>query len=65
MWTLIGIALMVVFIAVDYHVLMEIAPFLYGVGILLLAYLLASDRLTRNVKSWITSAASVFSHRSS
>src|SRR6185295_10344875 len=53
MWTLIGIVLMVVFIAFDYHLLMEISPFLYGVGIVLLAYLLASDRLTRNVKSWI------------
>src|SRR6185295_13519137 len=53
MWTLIGIGLMVVFIAIDYHLLMEVAPFLYGVGIVLLAYLLASDRLTRNVKSWI------------
>jgi len=52
-WTLIGIILMIVFIAIDYHVLMEIAPFLYGVGIVLLAYLLVSDRLTRNVKSWI------------
>src|SRR5947207_3530764 len=52
-WTLIGIILMILFIAVDYHVLMEIAPFLYAIGILLLAYLLASDRLTRNVKSWI------------
>jgi rod shape determining protein RodA len=53
MWTLIGIVLMIVFIAIDYHVLMEIAPVLYGVGILLLMYLLVSDRLTRNVKSWI------------
>src|SRR3954464_13082567 len=53
MWTLIGIGLMVLFIAVDYHVLMEVPPFLYGVGIVVLAYLLASDRLTRNVKSWI------------
>src|SRR5207302_825105 len=53
MWTLIGIALMILFIAIDYHLLMEVAPFLYGVGIVLLAYLLASDRLTRNVKSWI------------
>jgi rod shape determining protein RodA len=52
-WTLIGIILMVLFIAVDYHVLMEIAPFLYAVGIILLTYLLISDRLTRNVKSWI------------
>jgi len=40
-WTLIGIILMIIFIAIDYHVLMEISPFLYG------------DRLTRNVKSWI------------
>ncbi|HEX3071228.1 MAG TPA: rod shape-determining protein RodA, partial [Thermoanaerobaculia bacterium] len=53
MWTLIGIVLMVVFIAIDYHVLMEIAPVLYGIGIVLLMYLLVSDRLTRNVKSWI------------
>jgi rod shape determining protein RodA len=52
-WTLIGIILMIIFIAIDYHVLMEIAPFLYGIGIILLAYLLVSDRLTRNVKSWI------------
>jgi rod shape determining protein RodA len=53
MWSMIGILLMIVFIAIDYHVLMEIAPVLYGVGIVLLFYLLASDRLTRNVKSWI------------
>src|SRR5258708_6718215 len=53
MWTLIGIVLMVIFIGIDYHVLMEIAPVLYGVGIVLLMYLLVSDRLTRNVKSWI------------
>jgi rod shape determining protein RodA len=52
-WTLTGIVLMILFIAVDYHVLMEISPFLYAIGIVLLAYLLASDRLTRNVKSWI------------
>src|SRR3954471_2908231 len=52
-WTLTGIILMILFIAVDYHVLMEIAPFLYAVRIVLLGYLLISDRLTRNVKSWI------------
>src|SRR5437660_12191894 len=33
--------------------LVWIAPLLYGVGIGRLAYLLASDRLTRNIKSWI------------
>ena len=52
-WTLVGIVLMIIFIAIDYHVLLEIAPVLYGVGIVLLMYLLASDHLTRNVKSWI------------
>lgn len=52
-WSMAGIMLMIVFIAVDYHVLMEIAPVLYAIGIVLLLYLLASDRLTRNVKSWI------------
>src|SRR5205823_12412156 len=57
MWTLIGIALLILFIAIDYHLLMEVAPFLYGVGLVLLAYLLASDRLTRHVKSWIHSGA--------
>ncbi len=52
-WTLTGIILMIIFIAIDYHVLMEVAPFLYAVGIVLLGYLLISDKLTRNVKSWI------------
>jgi rod shape determining protein RodA len=52
-WTSIGLLLMLVFIAVDYHVLMEISPFLYAVGILLLLYVLIIERATRNVKSWI------------
>ena len=53
MWTSIGIALMVLFIIVDYHILMEISPFLYGVGIILLVYVLLYGRLTRHVRSWI------------
>jgi rod shape determining protein RodA len=53
LWTLIGIALMIVFIAVDYHALMEISPVLYGIGLALLVYVLIWGRLTRNVKSWI------------
>jgi rod shape determining protein RodA len=52
-WTLIGIALMTIFIFLDYHMLMEVSPFLYGVGIALLVYVLAYGRLTRHVKSWI------------
>ena len=52
-WTCIGIALMIVFIAVDYHALMEISPVLYGIGLTLLVYVLLWGRLTRNVRSWI------------
>jgi len=52
-WTLIGIVLMIIFIAVDYHALMEISPFLYGLGLVLLTYVLIWGRLTRNVRSWI------------
>ena len=53
LWSLIGIGLMAIFIAVDYHALMEISPFLYTFGICLLMYLLIFGRLTRNVRSWI------------
>src|SRR5713226_1062368 len=52
-WTLIGALLMIVFIAVDYHALMEISPFLYGIGLALLGYVLIWGRLTRHVRSWI------------
>jgi rod shape determining protein RodA len=52
-WTSIGILLMMLFVWIDYHVLMEIAPVLYGVGIALLCYVLVWGRLTRHVKSWI------------
>ncbi|MDQ6802530.1 MAG: rod shape-determining protein RodA [Acidobacteriota bacterium] len=52
-WTLIGVLLMIVFIAVDYHALMEISPFLYGIGLALLGYVLIWGRLTRHVRSWI------------
>ncbi len=53
LWTVIGILLMMVFVAVDYHALMEISPFLYTLGLCLLGYVLIWGRLTRNVKSWI------------
>src|SRR6202140_802282 len=52
-WTLIGILLMLIFVSVDYHALMEISPFLYGMGLCLLGYVLVWGRFTRNVKSWI------------
>jgi rod shape determining protein RodA len=53
LWVSIGIALMILMIAVDYRVLMEISPFLYAVGIAMLIYVLIWGRLTRHVKSWI------------
>jgi rod shape determining protein RodA len=52
-WTLVGIVLMIIFITVDYHALMEISPALYAFGLLLLVYVLVVERFTRNVKSWI------------
>jgi rod shape determining protein RodA len=53
LWVAIGLALMIAFLVVDYHVLFDIAPILYGIGIILLLYLMAFGRLTANVRSWI------------
>ena len=53
LWSAIGIGLMLLFIAVDYHALMEISPFLYTLGMFLLVYVLIFGRLTRHVRSWI------------
>ena len=53
LWMAIGIALMVLFLAIDYHVYFDIAPILYGMGIVLLLYLLVLGKTTAHVKSWI------------
>ena len=53
LWVGIGILLMAAFMVVDYHVLFDIAPILYGIGIILLIYLVLFGKLTANVKSWI------------
>ena len=53
LWIGIGLVLMMIFIFVDYHVIFDIAPILYGIGIVLLIYLLVWGRVTANVKSWI------------
>ena len=53
LWACIGIALMIAVMVVDYHVLFDIAPILYVLGLILLLYLLIFGRLTANVKSWI------------
>ncbi|HEX2940684.1 MAG TPA: rod shape-determining protein RodA [Rhodopila sp.] len=53
LWMGIGLALMIVFLVIDYHVLFDIAPVLYGIGIVLLLYLLAWGKFTANIKAWI------------
>ena len=52
-WVGIGVALMIAFMIVDYRVLFDIAPILYGIGMILLVYLLIWGQVTANVKSWI------------
>jgi len=53
LWVCVGILLMIAFMVVDYHILFDIAPILYGIGIVLLLYLMVFGRLTANVRSWI------------
>ena len=53
LWVGIGLALALIILMVDYHVLFDIAPILYGIGIILLIYLLVWGQVTANVKSWI------------
>jgi rod shape determining protein RodA len=52
-WVIIGLTLALIILLVDYHVLFDVAPILYGIGIVLLLYLWLFGRLTANVKSWI------------
>ena len=53
LWVVIGLSLALVVMFIDYHVLFDIAPILYGIGLVLLLYLWLFGRLTANVKSWI------------
>ena len=53
MWVVIGLILAIIIMMIDYHILFDIAPILYGIGIVLLLYLLVWGRLTANVRSWI------------
>ena len=52
-WVAIGIGLMLLFTLIDYRVFFDISLILYGVGMLLLLYLVVWGRTTANVKSWI------------
>ena len=53
LWVAIGLALMIAFMVIDYHIFFDIAPILYAIGLVLLAYLVIFGKLTANVKSWI------------
>jgi rod shape determining protein RodA len=53
LWVGIGLALAIIIMMIDYHVLFDVAPILYGIGIVLLLYLLVWGKVTANVKSWI------------
>ena len=53
LWIGIALALMAIFLFIDYHVFFDLAPYLYGVGIVLLLYLLVWGRATAHVRSWI------------
>lgn len=53
MWVAIGMILAAIAMLVDYHVIFDIAPILYGIGLLLLVYLLVWGKVTANVKSWV------------
>jgi len=53
-WVIIGLVLMTLFIALDYRLYFNMSLILYGVGTLLLVYLLIWGKTTANVKSWIS-----------
>lgn len=53
LWIAISLLLVVVILAIDYRVLLDISLVVYGIGILLLVYLLIWGQVTANVKSWI------------
>jgi rod shape determining protein RodA len=52
-WACVGLALAIIILTIDYHVLFDIAPILYAIGIILLVYLLVWGKVTANVNSWI------------
>jgi rod shape determining protein RodA len=53
LWMAIALVLMSIVIVIDYHVLFDIAPILYGIGVTLLTYLLIWGKLRAHTKAWI------------
>ena len=52
-WISVGIVAMLIFTFVDYRLLLDISPALWGIGLVLLVYLLIWGQRTANVRSWI------------
>jgi len=59
-WVGIGLALMILFLVIDYRVYFNMGLILYGIGIVLLIYLLIWGKTTAHVKSWIRLGAFQF-----
>jgi rod shape determining protein RodA len=53
LWVMVGIVLMTLFLAIDYHVFFDISLVLYGFGLAMLLFLLFYGRFTAHVRSWI------------
>src|SRR6266550_2147798 len=53
LWAVIGVALMIVFMSLGYHVFSDIAPSLLVLANLLAGYVLICGEPTANVKSWV------------
>lgn len=52
-WISVGIVAMLIFTFVDYRLLLDVSPALWGIGLVFLGYLLIWGQRTANVKSWI------------
>jgi rod shape determining protein RodA len=52
-WACIGVVLMLIFMLIDYRVLLDASIIFYAIFMVLLVYLLLWGKATANVKSWI------------
>ncbi len=52
-WIAISLVLLAIAVSVEYRMLMDISPVLYGIAMALLVYLLVWGKVTANVQSWI------------
>jgi rod shape determining protein RodA len=52
-WVAAGVAFMLLFMFIDYRIFFDMSLILYGIGLVLLLYLLIWGKTTANVRSWI------------